>query len=242
MVVNVDLESVPRGISEVIKPESLVIVIDVLRSTTSIVVALANGAKSVVPVTSLKEAYELHKEHPDYILVGERDGCKPRGFYNGNSPAQLAVENFQGKNIIITTTNGTKALDKSNRCEWVFIGAFLNARAIAKKALEISDVNRIDITFVLAGEKNRFSLEDFICAGAISAKFPQKKVNLSDESRAALLAFCEAKNDLFENIEKGEHARFLIKRGFKDDVEFSCRIDSCEITPFYQNRKIQILI
>ena len=110
MVIDVDLEFAPRSMSRAVERGDLVIVIDALRSSTSIVVALANGAKSVIPTASLKEAYQLHKQHPDYVLVGERNGFKPRDFDFGNSPADLARENFQGKNLIITTTNGTKAL------------------------------------------------------------------------------------------------------------------------------------
>ena len=122
----------------------------------------------------------------------------------------------------------------------MLVGAFLNAKATAQKTVEISNEN-IGVSFVLSGEKNRFSLEDFVCAGAIADCFPENKINLCDKARAALLAFREAKNNLLETIEKSEHAKILIERGFKSDIEFSCRINTYGITPFYQDRKILIL-
>lgn len=202
MVVNVDLEFVARDASKAVERRNLIIVIDVLRTSTSIIVALVKGAKSVIPTTTLREARQLHEEHPDYILVGERGGYKPRGFDIGNSPVALAAERVQGKDLIITTTNGTRALAKSKGSRWVLIGAFLNAEAIAMKAAEISSESGRGISFVLAGEKNHFSLEDFICAGAIAERFPKNMIKLSDKTTAALLAFHEAKNNLLANVKK----------------------------------------
>jgi 2-phosphosulfolactate phosphatase len=242
MVVNVELECAARDASRAVERGDLIIVIDVLRASTSIIVALAKGAKSVIPTTTLREAYQLHIEHPAHILVGEREGSKPRGFNVGNSPAALATERFQGKNLIITTTNGTRALVRSRGSKWVLIGAFLNAEAVAKKAAEISGKNRRGIFFVLAGEKNHFSLEDFLCAGAIAESFPKNMVDLSDKTTAALLAFHEAENNLFENVEKSEHARNLTKLGFRRDIEFSCQLSIYGTVPFYRNGKIRILV
>jgi 2-phosphosulfolactate phosphatase len=241
MVVHVDLEFVARDKSKAVKRGNLIIVIDVLRASTSIIVALAKGAKSVIPTTTLREAYQLHKKYPDYVLVGERGGCKPRGFDIGNSPVALAADHIRGKNLIITTTNGTKALAKSKGSRWVLIGAFLNAEAIAKKATEISKKSGGGISFVLAGEKNHFSLEDFICAGAIAEGFPENMIELSDKATAALLAFREAKSNLFENVKKSEHAKNLTKLGLGKDIEFSCQLSIYETIPFYRDGKIQNL-
>lgn len=241
MVVNVDLEFVAGDASKAVKRRDLIIVIDVLRTSTSIIVALAKGAKSVIPTKTLREAYQLHQEHPDYILVGERGGYKPRGFDIENSPVALAIERVQGKNLIITTTNGTRALAESEGSRWVLIGAFLNAEAIAMEAAEISSQNGKGISFVLAGEKNHFSLEDFICAGAIAERFPKNVIELSDKTMAALLAFHEAKNNLFESIKKSEHAKNLIRLGLGEDIEFSCQRSIYREIPFVRDGKIRIL-
>jgi 2-phosphosulfolactate phosphatase len=241
MVVHVDIELVARDAHKAAKRGDLIIVIDVLRASTSIIVSLANGASSVTPTITLKEATQLHKEHPDYVLVGEREGQMPHGFDLGNSPASLARERLQGKNIIMATTNGTKALIQSKESKWIVVGAFLNAEAVAEKAVEIASRNETDISFVLAGEKNRFSLEDFVCAGALTERFPRNMIELSDKTTAALLAFNGAKHNLFENIQKSKHAQALTEIGFSKDIEFSCQLDVYNIVPFYRNGKIRIL-
>ncbi len=87
----------------------VIVVVDVLRSTSSIVNALANGAKSIVPVATLTEAYALHRLHPEYLLVGEREGRKPKGFHLGNSPLEFSSERVSGMDLIMTTTSGTLA-------------------------------------------------------------------------------------------------------------------------------------
>jgi 2-phosphosulfolactate phosphatase len=240
MVVHVNIELVAQDASKAAKRGDLIIVIDVLRASTSIITSLANGAKSVIPTTTLKEANQLHKEHPDYLLVGEREDCMPREFDLVNSPVSLTRERLQGKNIIITTTNGTKALIRSRGSRWITVGAFLNAQAVAENTVKISSKNGTDISLVLAGEKNHFSLEDFVCAGAITERFPKNTVELSDKTMAALLAFKGARHNLLGSIQKSKHAQTLTNIGFAKDVESSCQLDIYNIVPFYQDGKIQV--
>jgi 2-phosphosulfolactate phosphatase len=241
MVIPVDVELVAQDAGKAVERGDVVIVIDALRATTSIITLLANGVKSVIPVETLREAMKLHRRHSDYVLVGERADYKPKGFDFGNSPVTLAKEPFQGKHIILTTTNGTKALIKSKGSRWVTVGAFLNARAVAEKTVEISRKNRLGISFVLAGEKNHFSLEDFLCAGAITDSFPKNALELSDKTVAALLAFKGAKQNLLESIHDSKHAQDLVKIGFSKDIEFSCRLNICDTVPFYRNGKLEVI-
>jgi len=240
-MVEVALEFTARDAGKAVVRGDLIIVIDVLRTTTSIITAISRGAKSVIPTETLKGAYQLHRGHPNYLLIGERNGRKPRGFDFGNSPQELASDKIRGKDLIITTTNGTKALTGSKQAKWVLNGAFLNAEAIAKKAVEISDEDKIGVSFVLAGEENRFSLEDFVCAGAIVERFPRNHVQLSDETLAAMLAFKQIKNNLRENIARGQHAKHLIELGLGRDIEFSCQIDVSTAIPLYANGRIRML-
>jgi len=237
MVVRIDIELAAKDAIRPAKRGDLIIVIDVLRATTSIVTALANGAKSVIPTATVKEAFKIGKEHPAYLLVGERNDHKPRGFDFGNSPETLTNGSIQGKNIILTTTNGTKALIKSEESDCVAIGAFLNAKAVARKTAEIAGKKGTDITFVLAGEKSHFSLEDFLCAGAITARFPKSTVELSDKTAGALLAFKGAIHELLESIRNCKHAQDLVKKGFSRDVDFSGQLDIYDIVPFFRNGK-----
>lgn len=240
-MVKAGLEFIPGDAGKAASRGDLVIVIDVLRTTTSIITAISNGANSVIPTETVKEAYQLRREHPDYILVGERNGRKPRGFDFGNSPQKFTLEQIHGKDLIITTTNGTKALTNSKQAKWVLIGAFLNAGAIAKKVVEISNKEQIGISFVLAGEEDRFSLEDFVCAGAIIERFPKNYAHFSDETLAAMCAFKQIRSNLCDNIAKGEHAKHLIELGFIRDIEFSCQIDVTTVIPLYTNGRIRTL-
>jgi 2-phosphosulfolactate phosphatase len=240
MAVRIDVELAAQDASKASERGDLIIVIDVLRATTSIITSLANNAKSVTPVQTQKEALQLKKEHPDYILIGERNSVKPQGFNFGNSPLSLTAENVQNKNLVMTTTNGTKALIQSQGSKRVLIGAFLNADAVAKKSLEIASKNKTGISFVLAGEENHFALEDFICAGAIIERFSKNDVGLSDKTLGALLAFNGAKQNLLENICKSKHAQGLLKNGFSKDIEFACQLDRYNVVPCYQNRVLQI--
>jgi 2-phosphosulfolactate phosphatase len=239
MVVHVDVEFAAKDAYKATRRGDVIIVIDVLRATTSVITSLANGARSVTPVATLEEAAKLHKEHPDYVLVGEREDHKPEGFDLGNSPASLTRERVQGKNLIMTTTNGTEALIKSKESRWVAVGAFLNAQAVALRTVEISNRNGTGISFVLAGEKNRFSLEDFLCAGAITERFQKNAVELSDKTMAALSAFRGAKHNLLESVQNSKHGQDLTKIGFSKDIEFSCQLDIYGIVPFYRNEKVE---
>jgi 2-phosphosulfolactate phosphatase len=118
----------------------------------------------------------------------------------------------------------------------VLLGSFLNAELVARKSWKIAQNHRLDISFVLSGDKGEFSLEDFICAGAIAEKFQGE--TLSDKVYAAVLGFKQARGNLCENVMKTQHARHLISMGFVKDVEFSCQLDSINIVPVYRNRKI----
>ena len=236
MVTKVDLEFTAREANKAVKRRDLVIVIDVLRSCSTIINLLAKGAKSTIPTATLREARDLRKEHPDYVLFGERKGLKPEGFDFGNSPTGFSAQDVHRRNIILTTTSGTLAMTRCRSAEWVLLGSFLNTELVAREARRIALNRRINISFVLSGDKGEFSLEDFICAGAIAEKFQGE--TLSDKVQAAVLGFRQARGNLCENVMKSQHARHLVSMGFVKDIEFSCRLDSISIVPEYRNGKI----
>jgi 2-phosphosulfolactate phosphatase len=238
MVVQINLEFAAKNASSAVKRGDLIIVIDVLRCSTSIINALANGAKSIVPTVTLKEAYDLHSLHPDILLAGERKGCRPKRFDLGNSPSEYMSERVCRKDLVMTTTSGTVALVKSKEAKWVLVGAFLNAASVARKAAQIAEYEGTNVSLVLSGDGGQFSLEDFICAGAIAERFSTSDVRWCDEALAALLAFKQAKDSLCENIMTAEHARYLGKLGFRRDVEFSCQLDVLSTIPIYRDGRI----
>ena len=238
MNVPTNLGFTAKDIAKAVQRGDVIIVIDVLRCCSTIVTALANAAEGVIPTKTLKEARVLHKKHPEFILAGERRGIKPKGFDLGNSPLEFSPQRVKEKHIILTTTSGTKALISSKEAKYVFTGAFLNAEATAKAALKIAEREETGISFISAGTDGRFSLEDFICAGAIAESFPADDIEHSDAVLAALLAFRQARKSLDRVIQSGYHARYLLSQGFEEDVKFCSQLNVFKIVPFLKGETI----
>lgn len=209
-----------------------VIVIDVLRCCSTIVTALANGAKGIMPAKTLKEARMLRNEYPESLLAGERRGMKPKGFDLGNSPLEFTPEKVKEKHAILTTTSGTKAIVLSKSARWVLIGALLNAEAVAKAASRIAKKEEVGISLVLSGKSRCFFIEDFICAGAVAEHFQFNDVECSDAVLAALFCFRQVQGSLEDAIQSGRHATYLKSIGFGDDVKFCSQLGVSKIVPF----------
>ena len=145
---------------------STVIVVDVLRSTSCITMAVKNGAERVIPAVDPGEAASIAGRLGirDCVLAGERGGIKLPDFNRGNSPAEYSAENVQGKTVVISTSNGTAAIHGSSAAKDVLIGAMINRTAVAKRALALGD----DILIVCAGTDGAISADDLIAAGAIA--------------------------------------------------------------------------
>jgi 2-phosphosulfolactate phosphatase len=241
VTVTVRVEFAAKDAFRAVKRRDLIIVVDVLRCSSSIVNAFANGVKAVIPTESLKEAFALREQHSDYLLAGERKGRKPRGFDFGNSPLEFAQEAVEGRAVVMTTTSGTRALVRCRQAEHVLVGAFLNAEAVAKKAAEITQSKGVNVSFVLAGEKGLFSFEDFLCAGAITSGFPTGEFHFSDEALATVFAFECAMDSLGERVRKSRHARHLAELGFERDIEFSCMLNRFDLVPVYSDGKVMLM-
>jgi len=240
MNIKVNLELTAKETAEAARQGNIMVVIDVLRCTSSMINALANGARRIIPVKTVREAYRLKSKYPEYLLAGERGGTKPEGFDFGNSPLEFTREKIQGKTLIFTTTSGTVALIRCRNAKSVLIASFLNVSSVASRALKIASREKRGISIIPSGRKGEFSLEDFLCGGAIVEKLTELNVILSDSAFASLLSFRQAKNSLLNQIMKGEHAQNLVKLGFRDDVKFCCQIDLFDITPSLKNGAITL--
>lgn len=241
MTTKINLGLVPKDTAKAVEREDIIIVIDVLRCSSTIVTALANEALDVTPVETLREALKLRGSHLGYVLAGERRGLKPKGFDLGNSPLEFTSEKVAGKHVVLTTTSGTKALIRSREAGSVLIGALVNARAVAEESLEMAEKEGVGISLILAGKKGRFSLEDFVGAGAI-IKYLGNEVRPSDAASAASLSFQRAHSDLCGTLLKGEHAQHLVGLGLEDDVEFCSRLNCySSVVPIYRNGVVALL-
>lgn len=194
------------------------VVIDVLRATSTMVTALANGCLEVLPFFELNDAILFKKKHQDFLLCGERGGVKPDGFELGNSPVEFSKDVVEGKRIIFTTTNGTKALLRAHTIsKLVYICSFLNISATVDQLM-----NYDNIGIICAGNDGYPSYEDTQVAGKIIYELLKKReYELNDSSKIAY--------NLWNSIGKpdfsGEHAKKLIELGFDKDVEFCQNID-----------------
>jgi 2-phosphosulfolactate phosphatase len=234
----VNLELVARDARNAVQRNDVIIVIDVLRCTSSIITALTNGAHAIIPTSTLSAARLEVAEHPQYLLAGERRGVKPTGFMLGNSPLEFTRDRVAGKTIVMTTTSGTAAFARVKGHPYVLVGAFLNAGAVAQMAFTLSEHNHLNISFALSGKRGSFSLEDFLGAGAIIHHFANKNLTYSDTAYASLLAYEHAHPSLFSALCEGTHAKTLINLGFRNDVIHCTQMNKYATVPLLQGDSI----
>jgi 2-phosphosulfolactate phosphatase len=209
-----------------------VVVIDMLRATSVIITALNNGCIGVIPVLTVEEAAGIvRNSKEDFMLGGERNALKIEGFHYSNSPLEYTRETIYGKTLVMTTTNGTKAIKGCMGASNILIGAMLNAKATAKK---IIDLNK-DVVIVNAGTYGEFSIDDFLCSGyIIDCVLKEIKVGLTD---IALTSHYVYKNneDIHSFIKYASHYKRITELGLKTDLEYCCRKDIIDIVPEYKD-------
>ena len=217
-----------------------VVVIDVLRATTTIVAAVANGAKAVVPAASSEEAVRLtaNLAKDGFVLAGERKSLKIEGFGLGNSPREMTPEAVGGKTIFLATTNGTPALVAAQGGDPVLVGAAVNFKALVARARQVF-AQRGELIIVCAGREKQFALEDAYTAGRlIKAVRPgARKLTLNDAARAAL-GLTRQFATWAAALEQSEAAHQLVDVDLADDVTFSAKADRFGVVPSYADRRI----
>ncbi len=218
----------------------VVVVIDVLRATSTIVTALSNGAKSVIPVGDMGEASKISQsvDSDNYLLCGEKDGVKIQGYDHGNSPLEYTPEAVKGKTLIFNTTNGTKAIKKAAGSPKVRIASFLNMSAVVDSLIG----EESDILLLCAGWKGRLAVEDTILAGAIIHKLNNGTLpdDATDGTRVAFGLYEKYGENIEQVIMKSNHAARLVKLVGSDDIEYCCRRDICNLLPVLKHGIISI--
>jgi 2-phosphosulfolactate phosphatase len=217
-----------------------VVVIDVLRATSSIVTALSAGAKAVVPAATSEEAVRLtaNIEKDGMVLAGERRMVKIEGFGLGNSPREMTREAVGGKTVYLATTNGTPALVAAQGGDPVLVAAALNFSAVAERARTVF-AERGDLVIICAGRERQFALEDAYTAGRLvkAVKKGARKVTLNDAAQVSL-DLAGQQGGWEDAFDASDAARQLIEAGLGDDVAYCAHPDRFSVVPVYADRRI----
>jgi len=213
--------------------QSIVVVIDILRATSSITYGIENGAEAIIPVANVEDC--LNYSDKNYLLAAERNGEVVVGYDFGNSPFSYTKEKVAGKTIVLTTTNGTKALHLANkRAYQVVIGSFLNLDSLCNY-LASQDKN---VLLLCAGWKDQFNLEDTLFAGAVVNQLRKNFEHFDDSSVAAEDLYLLAKDDLRKYLHKSSHSHRLAQLNIEDDVVFCLQLNVCKAIPVLEGERL----
>jgi len=219
----------------------VVAVIDVLRASTTIAVALTNGAKTVIPFESSEDVIVRSKSFTksEVKLAGERKMHTIPGFDLGNSPREFTREAVEGKTVLLSTTNGTAALMSINGARDTVVAAFVNFTPIVA-LLRSAIRGGTDVAILCAGHDRHFSLEDAVCAGKFARTVTKDLtgVTINDGAYAAGLLDARYEDNRVRAFADSEHGRALAEAGFADDLVVAGTIDAYPVVPIYQDRQI----
>jgi 2-phosphosulfolactate phosphatase len=216
----------------------VVVVIDVLRATSTMVEALVNGARSILPVAGVDEAVrkadELGRE--TVLLCGERDAVPIRGFQLGNSPLEFTREVVVGKILVMTTTNGTSALLAATAGSSCLAGSLLNARAVARRLVELDG----DALLMCSGREGRFALEDALCAGRIARYVRELRGSVSGNDALRATLRLSRSTPSLETLVRTAAGRRLDEIGRRDDIAFCAQENRYDAVPVLDEHRIRL--
>lgn len=215
------------------------VVIDTLRATSTIITALSNGCREVVPVEEVESARAMSKEMytNQYLLGGERGGVLIDGFNLANSPFEYTKEVVSGKTIIMSTTNGTRALKKAAAAHKTIVCGLINATAVADYLIK----DNLDVAIICAGTEGKYTIEDSLTAGMLTSVISKRvETSIDDMSYVSEVLYDKYKDDLYKAMDKCVHANFLKSIGFDEDIKYCLSPDRYDIVPFYEKGVIKI--
>ena len=209
-----------------------VVIIDILRATSTICAALDNGANSITPVISVEEA--LSYQSGPYLVAGERNGEKAEGFDFGNSPLEYSPEVITGKDIVLTTTNGTKCIHAAKDAEEILIGSFFNLSTVVQHLVSSNQ----SVVLFCAGWKDQVNLEDTLYAGYIAKALSDSHEWESDPVEIALDLVENAEDDPTEYLTRASHAKRFNRLGNNIDLGVCMQFDAHPVLVKYQNNTL----
>ena len=228
------------NISEGDVQDRTVVVIDVLRACSTIVTALDRGARAVLPVLDMAQAGKLATNlDPDvYRLGGERGGEKIEGYHLGNSPREYTRESVKRRDVILNTTNGTRALEQAKEADHLVAACFLNAGRVVDFVQHHTDA----VTIVCAGHRNRLSLEDTLCAGLLLDRLwdGDEPYPVTDSAHTAYTLYHTDRENLDTALRGANHAEQLASQGYEGDLDYCFRIDAVPALPYYTENRLRL--
>lgn len=229
----------PAEVDELSMRGKNVVIIDVLRATSTICTALTNGAKEIIPTPDVESASKIasNLSTDSYLLGGERQGKKIDGFHLGNSPSEYTSEKVAGKTIVFTTTNGTGAIYRSRYASTAIMGSFLNLSSVVQAMKEIGG----DWTILCSGQQANFSIEDATCAGMILAKLnTDEGVETDDAGLTCMILYKNFKGNIFGMMKKSSHGQYLTSIGMKEDLKYCSEVDKLSVIPVMDGVSIRM--
>jgi len=210
--------------------ESIVVIIDVLRATSAICAAFENGAEKIIPVASLDEAREYKKK--GFLVGAERNGLPVDGFDFGNSPFHYIGGHIKGKTIVLTTTNGTQAIEAAKDAYKIVIGSFLNISALCDFLI----IENRNILLLCSGWKNKFNLEDALFAGAVTDEISNRNPDFQFGDACLALKYLSqmAKKNPIKFLNYSSHKDRLAKLNLKEDVRYCLTPNQTKVIPIYK--------
>lgn len=231
---NIDVAFTPAEVQAL--PQKVCIVVDVIRSTSTLAVLMSRKPGKVVLTPTVQKAMKYASQqsaHP--LLCGERGGLPPEGFDHGNSPREYKDLNVTGRTIVFTSSNGTRAVADVNMASYVLLGSFLNGSAVVDYALGLARKDHLDLLVVCAGREEKFALDDAYCAGFLVSKMlgsigANERFDLGDGGQAALgmYGYYRDPKKLFEMSGSG---KAIMEVGLGADIEFLLNIDAYPTVP-----------
>jgi 2-phosphosulfolactate phosphatase len=215
--------------------DKVVVVVDVLRATTCMVTALANGVSKIRTYADLNACRGMRSN--GYIIAGERDGKKVEDFDLGNSPLNYLDDAYLGENLAITTTNGTLAIDKSKHAKEVIVGALVNLDAVVEY-LTSQDRN---VLIFCAGWKGKVNIEDTLFAGAVVNKLKNEFESECDAPRMAELVYENSKENIIESLKNASHVKRLNAFDIEADIQFCLTPNKYNIIPILKGQDLVIM-
>lgn len=234
-----DVYLTPGEVAAADVAERVVVVIDVLRATSTIVEALASGARNIFPVGSIEEALRLANTlgRDGVLLCGERKCLPIEGFDLGNSPREFTPDAVRGKTLVMSTTNGTAVMSLAAGASNVVIGSLLNLSAVVEELAR----SAADPVLVCSGRQRHFGLEDAVCAGVIAARVMEARPGdwqLNDGAVAALALSRELSAGFEELFSSTAAGRGIVDAGLGEDLAFCAQVDRHGVVPVFQERQI----